>query len=173
MSAAVNEVIGARKPSSRSRTEAATGKAVQSKSTFRLECAVSIDIRSDAARIWSLLTNAADFPRWNSTVTSIEGTIAIGEKVLLRVPISERTFKLKVTELVPEKLMVWSDGVAPMFKGVRTFRLTPVEFGSTVFSMVEVFSGAVLPMIKGSLPDFGPAFEQYVADLKREAESAR
>jgi hypothetical protein len=36
--------------------------------------------------------------------------------------------------------------------------------------MVEVLSGVMLPMIKGSLPDFGPAFEAYAADLKREAE---
>jgi hypothetical protein len=33
-----------------------------------------------------------------------------------------------------------------------------------------VFSGLMLPMIAGSLPDFGPSFETYVADLKREAE---
>jgi hypothetical protein len=37
--------------------------------------------------------------------------------------------------------------------------------------MVEVFRGLMLPMIKGSLPDFGPPFEQYAADLKREAEA--
>lgn len=40
------------------------------------------------------------------------------------------------------------------------------------FSMVEVMSGLMLPLIRGSLPDFGPPFEQYAADLKREAERA-
>jgi len=65
---------------------------------------------------------------------------------------------------------VWSDGFAPMFKGVRTFTLAPNPDGSTAFSMVEVLSGVMLPMIKGSLPDFGPTFEAYAADLKREAE---
>jgi hypothetical protein len=30
----------------------------------------------------------------------------------------------------------------------------------------------MLPMIKRSLPDFGPAFVAYAADLKREAERA-
>jgi hypothetical protein len=38
--------------------------------------------------------------------------------------------------------------------------------------MVEVFSGLMLPMIAGSLPNFGPAFEQYAADLKRAAEQS-
>jgi hypothetical protein len=37
----------------------------------------------------------------------------------------------------------------------------------------EVFSGVMLPMIKGSLPDFAPSFEAYAEDLKREAEARR
>jgi hypothetical protein len=36
--------------------------------------------------------------------------------------------------------------------------------------MTEVFSGPMLPMIAGRLPDFGPIFERYAADLKAEAE---
>ena len=39
--------------------------------------------------------------------------------------------------------------------------------------MTEAFSGVMLPMIRGSLPDFAPAFEAYAADLKRAAESAQ
>jgi hypothetical protein len=140
-----------------------------------MEHAVAVRIHAPPARIWALLTNAADFPRWNSTVTSIEGDIAVGQKLALRVPLApDRTFRPKVTETTPEHRMVWSDGVAPMFKGVRTFTLSGRDDGSTDFSMVEVFTGVMLPMVKGSLPDFGPAFEQYAADLKREAErSAR
>jgi len=66
--------------------------------------------------------------------------------------------------------MVWQDGFAPMFSGVRTFSLTPKSDGTTDFSMVEVFKGIMLPMIKGSLPDFKPNFEQYALDLKTAAE---
>src|SRR5262249_49903959 len=121
--------------------------------------------------IFALLTDAAGFSRWNSTVTSIEGSIALGEKLALRVPSApKRTFTPKVTELVADERMVWSDGMAPMFKGVRTFTVTPKGDGTTDFAMVEVFSGVMLPMIKGSLPDFVPIFEQYATDLKREAE---
>ena len=138
--------------------------------TFRMECGVSIDIAARPDKIWSLLTNAADFPRWNSTVESIEGQIALDQKIKLRVPIApKRVFKLKVSELLPNQRMVWSDGAAPMFKGVRTFTLSPR--GDTVeFSMVEVFSGLMLPMIAGSLHDFAPSFEKYAADLKQAAE---
>jgi hypothetical protein len=148
-----------------------SGKASQTKSTFRMECGVGVNIRARPQTIWEILTNAAEFPRWNSTVTGIEGQIAQGQKIALRVAVAPgRTFKPRVTEFEPAKRMVWSDGAAPMFKGVRTFTLSPRDDGSTDFSMVEVFTGAMLPMIKGSLPDFGPPFETYAADLKREAE---
>jgi len=150
---------------------ASNAHATKSATTFRMECAVSSHIAAPPSRVWALLTNAADFPRWNSTVTRIEGDIVLGAKLKMTVPISERTFTPKVTELDAPTRMVWSDGAAPMFKGVRTFTLAERADGSTDFSMREVFSGLMLPMIKGSLPDFGPPFEQYAADLKREAET--
>ena len=139
-------------------------------STFRMDCRVAVTIAAPAEAIWKLLTDAVGFSRWNSTVTSIEGTIALGERLKIRVPITERTFAPKVTELVPNERMVWSDGMAPMFKGERTFTLTPRADGTTEFEMVETFSGLMLPMIKGSLPDFAPIFDRYARDLKNEAE---
>jgi hypothetical protein len=150
---------------------ATDGRARRTKTTFRMEYAVAVRIQARPNRIWVLLTTAGDFPRWNSTVKSIEGQIGLGETIKLRATIApERIFNLTVSEFVPEKLMVWTDGRAPIFKGVRTYTLTPQADGSTDFSMVEVFSGIMLPMIAGSLPDFGPVFEQYASDLKREAE---
>jgi hypothetical protein len=151
-----------------------TRKAEKTERTFRMTCAIQCNINASADRIWALLTDAKGFPRWNTTVTSIGGTIALGQTLELKVPAAPtRTFKPKVTAFEPAKTMVWSDGMAPMFKGVRTFKLTPQGDGSTDFSMSEVFSGVMLPMIKGSLPDFAPAFEAYAADLKCEAERSQ
>lgn len=153
-------------------TSASTnGRAVHTRSTFRMSYAVGITIQAPPSRIWRLLTSADDFPRWNSTIQDIEGTIALGQKIRLRATIApQRVFNLNVSEFIPDSLMVWRDGRAPMFTGVRTFALTPRPNGSTDFAMEEVFSGIMLPMIAGSLPDFGPTFETYAADLKREAE---
>ena len=149
-------------------------KATKTATSFRMTCAISIDIQAPPERIFALLTDAKDFPRWNSTVARIGGTIALGEKLALEVPAAPgRTFKPKVTELESPHRMVWSDGMAPMFKGVRTYTLLPQGDGATRFTMEEVFSGVMLPMIKGSLPDFAPSFEAYASDLKREAEAAR
>lgn len=147
------------------------GKATHQKTTFRMEYAVAINVKATPQRIWAMLTNAADFPRWNSTIQSIEGQITQGQKIKLRASIApERIFNLNIREYVPQQRLVWNDGMAPMFTGVRTFTLTPKPDQTTDFQMSEVFSGLMLPMIAGSLPDFGPVFERYAADLKTEAE---
>ncbi len=148
-----------------------TASATKTATTFHMEYAVQTKINASAETVWALLTNAAAFPKWNSTVTSIEGTIAEGQALKLKVPSAkDRTFTPKVSNVVPARSMVWSDGMAPIFKGVRTFTLTPNADGTTDFAMVETFSGMMLPMIKGSLPDFVPVFDTYAADLKRAAE---
>jgi hypothetical protein len=147
------------------------GTATKRTGAFRMDCSIRCDIAASPDRIWALLTNAGGFPSWNSTVTSLKGSIALGERLELRVPLDpKRTFRPRVTKLDKEREMEWSDGMAPMFKGVRRFLLTPKSDGVTEFEMTEVFSGVMLPLIKGSLPDFGPAFETYAADLKRAAE---
>src|SRR4051812_50210705 len=72
----------------------------QTSRMFRIECAAAIEIRATPQRIWSLLTNAADFPRWNSTVTRISGTIAEGERLALEVAAAPgRTFRPRVTQV--------------------------------------------------------------------------
>lgn len=139
-------------------------------SAWRMACSVSVDIAAPVAKVWALLGDVKQLVNWNSTITSLDGEIALGKKLKLRVPISPRTFTPTVSELEPPLRMVWSDGFAPMFLGVRTFRLSEIPDG-TRFEMQEVFSGLMLPLIRRSLPDFGPPFEQWARDLKRAAEA--
>lgn len=147
-------------------------RAFKSQTTFRQSCGVRCDVRASVDTIWAILTDAPNYTRWNSTVTSLEGSIREGEQLKLRVKLDpKRTFTPKVTKLAAHE-MVWSDGFAPMFRGVRTFRLIPTDNGVTEFVMEEVFTGAMLPMIRKSLPDFGPAFEAFATDLKRAAEGS-
>ncbi len=148
-------------------------EASSTRTTFRMRTAVSVDIAAPPATVWALLTSVARQREWNSTLTSITGEIQLGATVELQAVASPgRTFKVKVDELVENARMVWSDGFAPMFRGVRTYQLTPVGSGHTRFEMDEVFAGLMLPMIAGSLPKFDPIFETYAAELKRAAEAA-
>lgn len=144
----------------------------QTNSAFVMVCRVEVNIGAEAQVVWKLLTDAQGFPRWNSTISSIEGQIREGERLRVRAPGTKRIFTPKVSGVVPNERMTWSDGSSPMFKGVRTFSLSPGSNGSTDFAMEERFSGLIFALVKGSLPDFRPIFEAYASDLKREAERA-
>jgi hypothetical protein len=145
--------------------------AEREESTFTLRYKTKVSINASAKAIWAKLTDAAGFPRWNTTVQSIEGNIAPGGKLVIRVPTAPgRKFTPKVVEFAPDQRMVWRDGFFPMFRGTRTFALKPSGTG-TEFEMEEVFQGLMLPMIKGQLPDFRPVFDQYAADLKKVCEA--
>ena len=142
------------------------GKAVTSKSTFSRKTSVSVNIEAEAAILWALLTNAADFPRWNSTVISISGNIQSGETIELKSRLDEkRTFKLKIKEFVPNQRLVWGD---PM--GSRVYSLEKAGKG-TQFTMSEKIGGPLFPLFAGMIPSFDESFDKFAADLKKEAET--
>lgn len=136
------------------------------KTTFHRETSVSTVIKADEAIIWALLTNASDYPRWNSTVTSIQGTIAQGEKIVLKSTLdAKRSFKLKVKEFEPTKRLVWGDG-----KGQRTCTLKSNGDGTVTFTMHERIGGLMFPMYAKYIPPFDVSFNSFAAELKKEAE---
>jgi hypothetical protein len=139
-----------------------SGKATKTSATFRLECSVLNSIKAAPEKIWKLLTDAENYTKWNSTLDSLEGNIALRGTVTMKVPqTTGRVFKVKVKEFTVDKSMMWQDGFAPMFMGKRFFTLRYHTDGTTVFIMSEIFSGLMLPMIAGKLPDFAPIFEQH------------
>lgn len=145
---------------------ASNGKAVTRKATLSRETSVSVNIEADAAIIWALLTNAADFPRWNSTVISISGKIQNGETIELKSTLDEkRTFKLKIKEFVPNQRLVWGD---PM--GSRVYSLEKAGKG-TQFTMSEKIGGPLFPLFARMIPSFDESFEEFAGDLKKEAET--
>lgn len=100
--------------------------------------------------------------------------MALGKKLKAFSKLSPgRGFRVKVTELVPNHKMTWSGGMPfGLFKGERTFTLTPREDGTTEFTVREVFSGPMLRLIGKSIPDMTEPFEQFASGLKNRAEAA-
>jgi uncharacterized protein YndB with AHSA1/START domain len=143
------------------------GKAVTVKKIFSRETAVGIDIQSDSSVLWALLTNASDYPRWNSTVISIEGSINAGSVIQLKSKLDpKRVFKLKVKEFHPESKLVWGDGM-----GQRTFTIKSIGKNLINFTMSEKIGGPIFPLFASMIPSFDQSFEQFAQDLKKEAEA--
>ncbi len=148
-------------------TTNSNGKAVTVKKIFSRQTAVSINIQTDKSIIWALLTHAADYPRWNSTVVSIEGDIKQGGKIRLKSTLDpKRVFKLAVKTFEPETRLVWGDAL-----GKRVFTLESIPGNLTSFTMDEKIGGPVFPLFAKMIPPFDQAFEQFASDLKKEAEA--
>lgn len=137
------------------------------------EYSVKRTINADVQTIWGLLTDAPTYPSWNPAVLGIEGTIASGEKLRLTSTVNpNRQFKMTVSEFEAPSRMVWSDGMPlGLFKGVRTYLVTANDDGSSEFSMEEVFSGLMEPLISKSIPDMTESFDQFADGLKAAAEN--
>ncbi|HSM44754.1 MAG TPA: SRPBCC domain-containing protein [Acidimicrobiia bacterium] len=131
----------------------------------------TIDASPDV--IWELLTDADSYPEWNPAVLGIEGDIREGRRIgLTSIVDPERQFKLNVSDVEPPRRMVWSDGMPlGLFKGVRTFEVAPKDDGSSRFTMTEVYSGLMAPLITKSIPNMTDSFEKFADGLKAAAET--
>ncbi|MDP2343114.1 MAG: SRPBCC domain-containing protein [Deltaproteobacteria bacterium] len=147
-------------------------KAERTRNDQGLDYSVATSIAAPPETVWKLLVDAPGYKSWNTTIVKLEGTIALDSKIeLVSKDAPDQTFHLTVSTFEPSKRMVWQDG-GSMFLGVRNFTLIPIDGGGTTFVMSETFSGGLLGMIEGSLPDFAPSFDTFAADLKKAAEAA-
>ena len=135
----------------------------------------SATIEPPPERIWEILTDGPAYASWENGVVRVEGTIAPGQTIkVVSEANPDRTFPVKVVEFDPPKRMAWSGGMPlGLFKGVRTFALTPDGAGATRFHVREEYTGPLLGMIWRTIPDLGPSFAKFADGLKRHAETAR
>lgn len=141
-------------------------KAVTTKNLFSRETSIKIDINSDSKTIWNILTNASNYPKWNSTIISLEGQIKLGLEIkLISYLDPKRIFKLKIKEFIPEIKLVWGDSM-----GQREYILTPIEKNKTTFSMTERIGGPLFPIFSKMIPSFDESFEKFANDIKKASE---
>lgn len=144
----------------------AAGNARTVKSTFSRQTSVSLLINADPTIVWAILTHAADYARWNSTIIGIEGKIAPNEKIALKSTLDpKRVFKLAIKEFDVNQRLVWGDAM-----GKRIFILKKTAENQTEFSMNEKIGGPLFPLFAKMIPPFDDAFNQFASDLKTEAE---
>ena len=130
-------------------------------------------IQATPETIWEILTDAAGYPKWDPNMERLEGTVALGNKIKAYTTLDPgRAFPAKVTVFEPGKRMVWGSGLPlGLFKGERTFTITPNGDGSVTFKSQEEFTGVLMPLFGRAIPDLTQTFRDFVAGLKQEAES--
>ena len=132
----------------------------------------SSTIRATPDAIWEILTDAPAYAGWDNGVVRVEGRILPGETIkVLSEANPGRTFPVKVSGWQPGESMEWSGGMPlGLFRGVRTFSLTPAGDRTTEFRVREEYTGLLLGMMWRTIPDLGPSFAKFAGGLKRHAE---
>ncbi|MBC7869472.1 MAG: SRPBCC domain-containing protein [Chitinophagaceae bacterium] len=132
----------------------------------------SAEIKASPEKVWRILTDAPKYPNWDPGMIKLEGKIALGEKIIMHAKISpNRTFPTTVSEFVPNRKMVWSTGMPlGLFKDEITFTLVPLASDRVKFSLEEIFSGLILPIIGRNIPDMNATLAEFVTGLKAQAE---
>jgi uncharacterized protein YndB with AHSA1/START domain len=129
-------------------------------------------ISAPPAAVWRALVDAKTWPDWDSGVTAVDGTVRQGGKLVVKSAAADRAFPVKVTELTPDRRMVFRGGMPlGLFTGVRTYTVEP-RGRETVFRVREEYTGPLLGMIWKSMPDLAPSFRQFADGLKQRVESS-
>jgi hypothetical protein len=138
------------------------------------EFSATTTIQASPETIWEILTDASAYPEVDPSCERIEGRIAAGEKLRAFSRLSPgRAFAVKVTDLQPGSVMVWRGGMPlGLFTGERTFTTATSSDGEVTLTVREVFSGPMLALIGGTIPDMTAAFQGFAAGVKARAERA-
>jgi uncharacterized protein YndB with AHSA1/START domain len=130
-------------------------------------------IAAPPEQVWIVLEDVARWPTWDSGVEAVGGRITPGTKLTIRSSAAPgRAFPVRVTTVEPPHRLVFAGGMPlGLFRGVRTYTLTPDDAG-TLFRMREEYTGPMLPLIWRSMPDLQPSFDRFAAGLQKRVESS-
>lgn len=113
-----------------------------------------VEIDAPPARVWSVLVDLPAYAEWNPFIVEATGTVAVGEKLSLRMALPGRdpmSFKPRLLVVEPERELRWKGRlvVPGLFDGEHAFVLTALENGRTRVDHWERFAGVLLPIARG------------------------
>lgn len=141
------------------------------------ELHTEIEIDAPPAAVWTMLTDFTAYPGWNPFITSAAGTLAVGERLLIRLaPPGGKPVKFKptVTEVDTGRSFEWLGRlVLPgVFDGRHRFELLPNGDGTRLLQ-TERFAGVLVPLMRKSLDTrTRVGFEAMNTALKARAEAS-
>jgi hypothetical protein len=124
----------------------------------------TVELDAPPERVWAVLSDTAGQSTWNPFITSITGTLAVGERLTVRVAPpggKPMRFRPTVTDVQPPNHLAWLGhlGIPGLFDGAHTFALTPLLNGRTQLVQSEQFSGALVWISRKLLVQTQAGFE--------------
>ena len=135
-----------------------------------------IEINASAAKAWSILTDFASYPDWNPFIRSIQGELAQGSQIEVRIqPSGAKSMTFRPTVLVAEegRELRWLGRLLlpGVFDGEHYFVIKELADDRVLLQHSENFSGILLPLLRSGLErDTKRGFEEMNLALKARAE---
>ena len=135
-------------------------------------------IEATPEKVWSVLTNFEDHPRWNPFIKSIKREKVAGKKHVVSIKPPDgggMTFKPVVLKFDPPREFRWKGklGIKGIFDGEHYFILEEAVANQTRFIHGENFSGILVALMKGMLNKTRDGFILMNESLKKECEHSR
>ncbi len=141
------------------------------------EIKTQVVINANPDKVWSVLTDFENYPKWNPFIKSITGNIRIGSQITVNIaPPNGKgmTFKPTVLAYSPNKEFRWIGKLLfkGLFDGEHKFELIENANGTTTFVHSEKFKGILVELFKKQLENnTKKGFEMMNEDLKNYAVS--
>jgi hypothetical protein len=121
---------------------------------FHWSISTVTEIDAPPARVWSVLVDLPAYREWNPFIVEATGTVAVGEKLALRMALPGRApmlIKPRLLVVEPGHELRWKGRlVLPgLFDGEHAFVLTQLANGRTRLHHWERFAGVLLPIVRG------------------------
>jgi len=120
---------------------------------FRWSISTMVEIDAPSGRVWDVLVDLPEYAEWNPFIVEASGTVAVGERLSLRMALPGRspmTVKPRLLVVEPKRELRWKGRlvVPGLFDGEHAFVLTPLEGGRTRLDHTEEFAGLLLPVAR-------------------------
>lgn len=141
-----------------------------------VEIETEIQINTAPEQVWTILTDFDNYPNWNPFITSLTGSVKVGNKITVHIEppgAIGNTFKPKVLSFLPHKELSWLGQLlfAGVFDGLHKLELIDNGNKTTTFKQSEKFSGLLVPLFRKQLENnTKEGFQQMNQKLKLLAE---
>lgn len=137
-----------------------------------------IEINAAPGKVWAILTDFSNYPKWNPFVISLKGEVKKGHsfRVILQQPEGKKmSFKPVCLVFDENKEFRWQGSllVKGIFDGEHIFKMKEIAGGKTKFVQSENFKGILVPLFWKSLNSKTiKGFEMMNRSLKSRAENS-
>lgn len=124
---------------------------MKKKSMFKQEVFTECEIDAPAAKVYSVISDYANFKKWTEDLT-IDGDTEPGGKMCVMVNLPNTGWQKLSSKMVKmdQTIISFNNVVAApfIFTGRHRYEIIPIDDNKTKFINAEVFSGLALPFLQ-------------------------